>query len=90
MSDAMDSYIAGQWTGDNSKSVNTYQTLVDLAKARQPLTVTTRLNTYTNMVLASVSAPDTVETRFGLRASVVFEELFTGTVTSQQVSARPI
>jgi hypothetical protein len=62
--------------------------LKGIAAARQPLTVTTRLNVYSNMLLTSVSAPDTVETKFGLRASIVFEELLTGTVTSQQVSAR--
>lgn len=91
MSDAMDSFIPGQWTGDNSKSVNAFQTLLAIAKARGvpgPLTITTRLNVYTNMLLTDISAADTVETRFGLRASVVFEELRTGTVTSQQVSAR--
>lgn len=88
MSDAMDSFIPGQWTGDNSKSVNTYQTLLSIAKARQPLTVTTRLNVYTNMLLTDISTPDTVETQFGLRSSVVFEELLTGTVTTQTVSAR--
>jgi hypothetical protein len=88
MSDAMDSYTPGQWTGDSSKSVNTYQTLKSMAAARQPLTVTTRLNVYTNMLLTDISAPDTVETKFGLKASVVFEELLTGTVTTQQVSAR--
>lgn len=88
MSDAMDSYTAGQWTGDSSKSINAYQTLKSIAKARQPLTVTTRLNVYTNMLLTDISAPDTVETKFGLRASIVFEELLTGTVTTQQVSAR--
>jgi hypothetical protein len=89
MSDAMDSFTAGQWSGDHSKSVNAYQTLVSLAKARQPLTVTTRLDSYTNMILTGIDAPDTVETRFGLKATVTFEELFTGTITSQQVSARP-
>lgn len=88
MSDAMDSYIAGQWTGDSSKSVNTYQTLKSIAAAKQPLTVTTRLNVYTNMLLTDISAPDSVETKFALKASIVFEELLTGTVTSQQVSAR--
>jgi hypothetical protein len=88
MSDAMDSFTPGQWTGSSSKSVNAYQTLVSIAKARQPLTVTTRLDSYTNMVLTGISAGDTVETRFGLRASLVFEELFTGTISSQQVSAR--
>lgn len=88
MSDAMDSFTPGQWTGDSSKSVNTYQTLKSIAAARQPLTVTTRLNVYTNMLLTDISAPDTADTRFALRASVVFEELLTGTVTSQQVSGR--
>jgi hypothetical protein len=89
MSDAMDSFTTGQWTGSHAKSVNAYQTLLSLAKARQPLTVTTRLNVYTNMVLTGISVPDTVETRFALKASVTFEELFTGTITSQQVSSRP-
>jgi hypothetical protein len=89
MSDAMDSFIPGQWSGDHSKSVNAYLTLKTIAAARQPLTVTTRLDSYTNMVLTGISAGDTVETRFGLKASLVFEELFTGTISSQQVSARP-
>jgi hypothetical protein len=91
MSDAMDSFTPGQWTGDSAKSVNTYQTLLGIAKARgtpNPLTITTRLNVYTNMLLTDISAPDTAETRFGLKATVVFEELLTGTVASQQVSAR--
>lgn len=91
MSDAMDSFTPGQWTGDSSKSVNTYQTLKKIATDRAvngPLTVTTRLATYTNMLLTDISAPDTVETKFGLRATVVFEELLTGMVTSQQVSSR--
>ncbi len=91
MSDAMDSYTAGQWTGDNSKSVNAYQTLKKIAKDRAvngPLTITTRLDTYTNMLMTDISAPDTVDTRFGLRASIVFEELLTGTIASQQVTSR--
>jgi hypothetical protein len=88
MSDAMDSYVPGQWTGDNSKSVNAFQQLLKIAKDRQPVTVGTRLNVYTNMMLVDVNSPDTAETRFGLKATIVFEELFTGTITSQQVSAR--
>jgi hypothetical protein len=83
--------IAGLGSQGVSKSVNAYQTMLKVAKARGvpgPLTVTTRLNTYTNMLLTDISAPDTAETKFGLRATLVFEELFTGTVTSQQVSAR--
>jgi hypothetical protein len=40
------------------------------------------------MLIVDVRSPDSVETRFGLSAVVVFEELLTGAVTSQQVSAR--
>jgi hypothetical protein len=89
MSDAMDSYVPGSWSDNPSKSVSAYQTMVALAKARTPVTVTTRLAVYQNMLLTAISAPDNIETRFGLKASLVFEELFTGTITTQTVSARP-
>ena len=91
MSDAMDSFTPGQWTGDSSKSVNCYQTLKAILKARgapSPLTITTRLDVYTNMLLIELSAPDSVETQFGLKATAVFEETLTGTVATQQVSSR--
>lgn len=91
MSDAMDSFTPGQWTGDSSKSVNCYQTLKAILKARgapQPLTLSTRLDSYMNVLLLDITAPDSVETKYGLKATVVFEETLTGTVTTQQVSAR--
>ena len=89
MSDAMDAFYPGQWTGSTSKSVNAFAKLLSLAKARQPLTVNTRLNQYTNMLLVLVAATDSNETCFGLRARAVFEEVFTGTVAQQQVSGNP-
>jgi hypothetical protein len=89
MSDAMDSYVPGSWSDNPSKSVSAYQTMVALSKARTPVTLTTRLAVYQNMLLTVIHSPDTVETRFGLKATLVFEELFTGTVTTRQVSARP-
>ncbi|HEY3987938.1 MAG TPA: hypothetical protein VGM02_01485 [Acidobacteriaceae bacterium] len=89
MSDAMDAFTPGVFTSNASKSVSAYETLVSLQTGRQPLTLTTRLDTYTNMLIESIDAPDTKETRYGLKATVVLNQIFTGTVTSQGVSARP-
>ena len=100
MSDAMDSYanseanssaigtdIITPWVGDASKSVSTYQTILGIQAARQPVTVTTRLRTYTNMVITSVSPREDSRTITGLRMRVEFEQIFTATTTTP-VSSR--
>jgi hypothetical protein len=101
MSDAMDSYansaensvatgedIITPWEGDSSKSVSAYQTIIGIQAARQPVTVTTRLRTYTNMLIASVAPHEDHRTITGLRMRVEFEEIFTATVTTTPVSSR--
>ena len=89
MSDAMQSYILGQWTGSNSKSVSAYQTILGLQLARKPLTLTTRLNTYTNMLITSIHTPDDYKTKFGLRATITFQQIFNGITSTALASARP-
>jgi hypothetical protein len=89
MSDAMDAYAPDVFTTNASKSVSAYEILVALQQGRQPLTLSTRLDTYTNMLIESIDAPDTKETRYGLKATVMLSQIFTGTVTSIPVSARP-
>ena len=101
MSDVMDSYahsavnsvatgssIITPWIGSASKSVSAYQTILGLQQARQPLTVTTRLRTYTNMVILSVSPREDYRTITGLRMRVEFEQIFTASTTTAPVSAR--
>ena len=81
----------------NSKSVNAYQTMISLQTARQPLTVTTRLRTYTNMIVTAVSPHEDYKTITGLRMRVEFEQIFMAstvaggsTVASQPaITARP-
>jgi hypothetical protein len=82
MSDAMANYIAGSWTTNKSKSVSAYETLINLMESRTLLTLTTRLDTYTNMLVEAVQADDTVETFHGLKASVVFGKINTATATA--------
>lgn len=92
MSDAMDSYQSGQWTGASTKSINFYQTMKQLQALRIPITVTTRLDTYTNMVLLNIRASDDVSTLHGFKGSLHFRQIIVGTVSSSQsnpVSARP-
>ena len=97
MSDAMDQYAAvaatapalpyqypnyTPWTGAATKSVSAYQTMLSLQAARVPLMVTTRLRTYTNMVVTNISPREDFRTITGLRMRVVFEQIFTATVSS--------
>lgn len=91
MSDAMDSYVAGQWTSASTKSVSAYQTLELLQSLRIPLKVATKLRTYENMLIDVIQAQDSYRTRTSLRATVSFGEIKVGnvSVTSNSVSARP-
>ena len=81
----------------SSKSVNAYQTMIALQAARQPLTVTTRLRTYTNMMVVGVSPREDHKTITGLRMRVEFEQIFmastmlSGSTTASQpaLNARP-
>ena len=91
MSDAMDSYTAGQWSGAQSKSVNCYQTMLGLEQARTLCIVTTRLNTYYDMVISSINTRDDNKTKHGLRATITFQQIFMAQVTTSNSnwSARP-
>jgi hypothetical protein len=89
MSDVMQSFQSGQWTGGNSRSVNCYQQLEQIGDLRIPFTLTTRLKTYQNMLVESLHAPDDVKTWHGLRARIQFRQIILGTVTTQTQSARP-
>ena len=92
MSDVMQSYVPGQWGTDTSeptKSVQVYQSLVFWKDQGSPLTITTRLGVYENMVIAHISAPDDVKTMYGLKCLVTFQQIFTASVEKQKTSLIP-
>jgi hypothetical protein len=72
-----------------SKSVNAYQVLKQLQGLRIPLSVTTRLDTYENMLIEQLAAPDDVRTAYGLRAIVRMRQIIVATVPTQTVPTRP-
>lgn len=92
MSDAQDSYTGPNvqpWNIKPSKSVSAYQQMIALQAARALLIVTTRLRTYTNMVVTSVGPTEDFRTIKSLRMRIEFEQIFTAATASAPVSARP-
>ncbi len=89
MNDTMDSFTAGMWTGNASKSVSAFLTLQKLLQNRVLLTLNTRLQSYQNVMLIECTPVDDAKTQYGLRATLVFEQVFLVTLASQTDSARP-
>lgn len=90
MSDAMDAYFnPSTWSGNSSKSVSAYQTMLAMQFSRIPLSITTRLRSYQNMVIESLTPTDTYKTANGLRMRVELGQIFLAIVSQSTVSARP-
>lgn len=89
MSDAVDVFQSGQYTSNSSKSVSAYQTMKLIQAQRLPLTLTTHLDTYQNMLIEEVRAADTVLTKAAVRMEVAFRQILLGSVSQISVSDRP-
>jgi hypothetical protein len=99
MSDAMAAYSSGfdpaappyisAFSGSQSKSVSAYQQMLTLQAARVPLTITTRLRTYQNMVITSVQPREDNATITGLKMRIEFEQIYTAAIAQVPNSARP-
>lgn len=83
MSDAMDSFVSGQYSTVPSKSVSAFDTFQQIQALRVPITLTTRLKTYQNMLIANIEAPDDVRTGFGLRCYIRFQQIIPAQVSTQ-------
>jgi Dit-like tail protein len=72
-----------------SKSVNAYQTMLSIQASRLPLTVVTRLRTYTTMLITGISPREDFKTITGLRMRVEFERVPLASTSSAPNTARP-
>jgi len=88
-----DSAYAADNFGTGMRSVTAFQELRKAKSRREPLTVVTRLNTYKNMLITSIIAPDDFTTMNAFRATVMLREILmaeTHTVSiSPRASAQP-
>jgi hypothetical protein len=82
MSDAMQSLNPANWSKIPTKSVSAYRTLVNLQQSRVPLTILTRLNSYDNMIIEQINAPDDYKTIYGLKCTITLRQIMTGTVAT--------
>jgi hypothetical protein len=94
MSDAMQSFVVGQFADSPSRSISAYQTLRTLQSDLSVVQVATRLWQYSNMMITSIRALEDYETNFGLKAIVTLDQILTANVdqsqnTSTQQSADP-
>lgn len=90
MSDAMDAYYKpSTWQGSPSKSISAYMTMLALQFSRIPFSITTRLRTYTNMVVEALDPHDSSKTIQGLRMRVEFGQIFIANISTIANSARP-
>ena len=89
MTDVVQSIVNGQFSQGWSRSVTAYKVLRQLQASRIPVQVNTRLGIYKNMLVETITTPDTYETQYGLRATVTLKELIVAQVTTVKVSKRP-
>lgn len=75
MSDAMASFVVGQFADSSSRSVSAYQTLRGLRDQRQILSISTRLDSYDRVFISSINVSDEQKTANGLIARITFDEL---------------
>lgn len=90
MSDVARSFVPGQFTQRNSRSVSAFEVLKQLQALRVPIQVHTRLGLYENMLIEVLSSPDDFKTLGGLRCTVTFREILVAQVKTVRISARPL
>lgn len=89
MSDAMSSLVPGQFNNAYSRSVSAFQLLQKLQSDRVLLFVHTRLRSYSNMMIETISAPDSSKTLFGLKVSITLREVLVSSAQIIPVSLAP-
>lgn len=81
--------IRDQFSGSGSRSVNAFNVLQQLQAARVPIQVTTRLKTYKNMLIETITSPDDYTTVNAMKATVVFKEIIVVNIKTVKLSAKP-
>lgn len=74
--------------GSAGRSASAFKMFMELLSLREPLRVVTRLKTYDNMVITSVSAPDDKSTMNALKAVITFKEVIMADVLTVSVQQK--
>lgn len=68
-------------------SMQAFATLETIANERQLVTLITRLKSYPDMLITSISVPDNFQTMYSLRATIIFKKIDIVDVETVQVQA---
>lgn len=87
VSDSMECVVSNQFSQYSTKSVSAYQVLRELKRKRKPLSVRTKLQYYTNMLIESMTVNDDFKSAHNLRCTVMLREVMVADVKSQTIIA---
>lgn len=69
----------------NGRSVNAYKLLRTMQRQRERLKLITRLYSYTDMVITTISSPDDFSTQNSVKATITFQEARSASVSTINV-----
>lgn len=78
-----------KFSGSRSRSIKAFNVLQELQAARVPIQITTKLKTYKNMLVETITSPDDYTTLNALKATVVFKEIMVVNIKTVTLSAKP-
>jgi len=87
MSDVAQSIVPGQFGGTQFRSIQAFQVLLTLQKARVPVQIMARIGGFQNMLVQSIAVPDDKTTVYGLLCTVTMQEVFVAQTSTVKISA---
>ena len=88
MSDCLTSIVPNQFNGASQRSVAAFDILESLWKNSSRLTITTSFKQYQNMLIKSFVVTKDKHTMFGMKATVVFQQVIVTAATDIPVTAK--
>lgn len=84
-----DTVTSPVFPGNQNRSVNAYNALVQMQRSRQRLNLVTKYNTYNNILIENIDVSDDYQTQTTLRATIQLVEIIVADVRLAAVSAQP-
>lgn len=89
MSDTKSDIVNSQFAGISyTRSVGAFNILKEIQKQRLAFQVHTRLDTYQNMMITGLSVSDSLESLYGLEATVSLKQILVANVKTVKISKR--
>lgn len=88
VSDSVESIVAGQFSGGETKSISAYEVIRKLKEKRALVSVRTRLHYYTNMIIENMTTSDDYKSANSLRCTVSLRQVMMAVVATEYVTLK--